>query len=83
MKLLIIGIKDTAVEYFQPAAHVVRARGEALRNFTDVVNDPQSKHLHNHPQDFELWILGELDDQTGEISGNPERLARGIDVKQG
>lgn len=81
MNYLIIAIKDTAVEAFQGATHCVRARGEALRNFADAVNDPNSKQLHNHPEDFELWILAELNDQTGEISGKPERLARGQDVK--
>lgn len=82
MNFYIVGIKDNAVENFQPGLHVVRAKGEAMRNFTDAVNDPNNKQLSNHAEDFELWILGELDDTTGIITSKPERLARGQDVKQ-
>nr|AVQ10278.1 nonstructural protein [Gokushovirinae environmental samples] len=81
MNYFLIAVKDTAVDAFQPGVHCVRAKGEAMRNFTDLVNDPQSKQLHNHAADFELWIIGELDDQTGIITSKPERLARGTDVK--
>lgn len=82
MNLILVAVKDTAVDAFQPGIHVVRARGEALRNFTDAVNDNNNKALHQHATDFELWILGELDDNTGIITPKPERLARGTDVKQ-
>lgn len=82
MKYILVAVKDLAVQAFQPGVHATRARGEALRNFTDAVNDPNNKQLHAHAQDFELWILGELDDETGVIESKPERLARGTDVKQ-
>lgn len=82
MKLLLAAVKDNAVDAFQPGIHVVRAKGEALRNFSNAVNDPNPNNVINkHAQDFDLWILGELDDQTGQIDGKPERLARGTDVK--
>lgn len=81
MNFILIAVKDTAIEAYLPGIHSVRARGEALRNFTDTVNDPNAKQLHQHPEDFELWILGTLDDQTGVITSAPERLARGQDVK--
>lgn len=81
MNLILIAVKDTAIDAFLPGIHSVRARGEALRNFTDTVNDPNAKQLHHHPEDFELWIVGTFDDQTGTITGTPERLARGKDVK--
>lgn len=81
MKFLLIAIKDNAVDAFQPGIHVVRAKGEAMRNFSDAINDPNNKQLHQHAEDFDLWILGELDDQDGTISGKPTRLTRGTDVK--
>lgn len=81
MILYIVAVKDAAVETFQPGLHVVRAKGEAMRNFADAVNDPNSKQLHNHAEDFELWLLGTLDDETGQITNKQERLARGKDVK--
>lgn len=82
MKLYLVAIKDNAVDAFQPGVHVVRAKGEALRNFADAINDPNNKQLNQHAADFDLWILGELDDQTGLIETKPERLVRGTEVKQ-
>lgn len=76
-----MAIKDNAVDAFQPGVHVVRAKGEALRNFSDAINDPNNKQLHQHAADFDLWILGELDDQDGTITSNPQRLVRGTEVK--
>lgn len=82
MELIIVGIKDNAVEVFQPAVHMVRARGEALRNFSDAINDPNNRQMHAHAEDFELWIIGTFDDKDGSIISRPERLARGQDVKR-
>lgn len=82
MKLFLAAIKDNAVDAFQPGVFVCRAKGEALRNFSDAINDPNNKQLHHHAADFDLYILGELDDTSGKIDSSPERLARGTDVKQ-
>lgn len=79
--LHIIALKDNATESFQNL-HAVRAPGQATRDFADAVNDPQNKQLHQHPEDFELWSLGELNEETGEIKNEPRRLMRGIDAKR-
>lgn len=82
MKYVLVAIKDNGADYFQPIAQV-RARGEAMRSFTDAVNNPQNQQIHQHPADFDLYLVGYFDDQLGQLEAlaTPERLARGIDVK--
>ena len=77
----IIAIKDQATETFN-SVHTVRHVGQATRDFTDAVNDPQNKQLHQHPEDFELWQLGDLDESTGTITPNATRIVRALDVKR-
>lgn len=57
---------DKAVGAFlQP--FYARATGEAIRMFTDVVNDSKSTFFQ-HPQDFELFSVGVFDPASGLIS---------------
>lgn len=52
----------------------------AVRGFIDAVSDiAQSDEslLVKHPEDFELWKLGEFDQETGEIIVIQERLLSG------
>ena len=75
----IYAIKDQAIEAFsQP--FFVQAQGQAVRMFMDESKNEQSQ-INRHPADFELWYLGEFDEQTGTITGaaNIERVARAID----
>lgn len=37
-----------------------RARGEAIRWYQDLINDPKSK-LYHHPEDYDLFELGDYD----------------------
>lgn len=45
----------------------VRTRGEATRGWTDVCNDPKTKFFQ-HPKDFVLLEIGELDQHTGKLT---------------
>ena len=75
----IYAIKDQAIEAFsQP--FFVQAQGQAVRMFMDESKNEQSQ-INRHPADFELWYLGEFDEQTGTITGaeNIERVARAND----
>lgn len=75
----IYAIKDQAIEAFsQP--FFVQAQGQAVRMFMDETKNEQSQ-LNKHPQDFELWYLGEFNEQDGVITAatNIERVARAID----
>lgn len=81
MKYLLISIKDRAVNAFQPLASV-RAKGEAIRSFQDALNNPQNAQIHAHPDDFDLYLIGTFDDETGKIESNePEQLALGKQLK--
>lgn len=81
MPLLLITIKDNAVQAFQPI-NTVRAKGEAIRGFQDAINNEQNRQLHKHPEDFDLYLVGTFDDETGEITvQKPELIIRGKDVK--
>lgn len=41
--------------------------GEAIRTFSDAVNDPQSPY-HKHPHDFTLMACGSFDDTLAAFS---------------
>ncbi len=45
--------------------------GEAIRSFSDAVNDSSSMFFR-HPADFHLFEIGTFEDQTAELEG--ERL---------
>lgn len=61
----LFSVRDRAADtYFPPFA--VPAVGVALRDFADQVNNKDSP-MSAHPDDFELWLLGTLDDRSGEI----------------
>lgn len=61
------------------------ARGQALRSFSDAVNDVSNKNnvLASHPEDFTLFEIGTYDISTGVISLFDTKIsvATGLDVK--
>lgn len=61
----IFSIYDTKAEVYSKPFYELTI-GSALRNFSDAANDP-STQFHKHPGDFSLFLLGEYDDNTGEI----------------
>lgn len=40
----------------------------AVRDFAHACRDSQSG-LHRNPSDYSLWLVGEFDDQTGQVLG--------------
>lgn len=74
---MVYAVRDRAVDAFgQPI--FVRHAGEALRSFQDEVNNPQSP-MNAHPDDYDLYHLGEYDDDLGVINSleRPIMLATG------
>lgn len=57
-----------------------RATGEAIRGFTDQVNNPQDP-VSKHASDFTLFEIGEYDEHTGEVKSyeTKRNLGCGID----
>ncbi|QXP07926.1 MAG: nonstructural protein [Arizlama microvirus] len=79
MKLKLFTCYDSKLEaYMQP--FFMTTRGQALRAFTDTVNDPSSIFA-KHPEDYTLFEIGEYDDQTGDISMNQAKVSLGIAIE--
>ena len=83
MKLVLCSVKDRAADaYGRPM--FVPSVGVAIRSFSDEVNrkDPDNQ-LNNHPDDFDLYELGEFDDNTGlfALHEQPKLLSLGKQVK--
>ncbi|AZL82825.1 nonstructural protein [Apis mellifera associated microvirus 13] len=78
----IFAIRDSAVEsYGRP--YFTRSQGEAVRIFMDEAKNTESM-INKHPDHFDLYYLGEYDDNTGSITpaANIERVARATDFTQ-
>jgi len=53
--------------------------GEALREFGDAVQDEKTR-FHAHPEDYQLFYLGEFDDVSGIFTSlpHPENLGSAL-----
>lgn len=76
MKAL-VALYDRATESYAPVM-TVNTRGEAIRSLRDAMRDPQAP-IARHPSDYELYMVGEYNDQTGEITPKKELIARAED----
>jgi hypothetical protein len=83
MKQIICTVKDRAADAYGRPMFVPSA-GVAIRSFSDEINrDNADNQLFNHPDDFDLYELGEFDDNTGLFSlhEQPKLLSLGKQVK--
>lgn len=83
MKNFVVSVKDSAMQqYMRP--FFVPAVGAATRSFSDEVNrQADDNQMYKHPDDYELWVLAEFDDESGVFTKTEVRvLARGKDVVQ-
>ena len=83
MNLFIVSVKDRAADVFNRPFFVPH-RNVAIRDFTDEVNrSAVDNQLNKHPDDFDLYLLGEFNDNTGEfVMVSPQVLVRAKDVIQ-
>lgn len=63
-----------AVQYHQP--FYAGNKGLALRMFQEIVED-QKTSISKYPADFSIWILGDYNEQTGEI--HPKKMPEFLD----
>lgn len=78
LKILAPFDKKTAL-YDRP--FLVRHTGEAIREWEIVCKDQQTKYGKN-PEDFDLYLVGQFDDESGEvIPAKPQHLASGVQEK--
>lgn len=76
----ILSVHDAKVNAFaQP--FFMRTQAEAMRGWIEVVNDP-STQFNKHPEDFNLFLLGDFDEDTGVITplNAPNAVASAISV---
>lgn len=58
------------------------SNGIAIRSFSDLANDPKTT-INKHPDDFQLFVIGEYDDNSGElVSLKPEFLSNASEFTQ-
>lgn len=71
-------IKDTKVGFGKPFQAVNNA--VAVRDFSGVINSPG--YVQDNYTDFELFAVGEFNENTGEFFGSVEYLVKGSDVRK-
>ena len=83
MILFVVSVKDRAADVFNRPFFVPH-RNVAIRDFTDEVNRVAGDNqLNKHPDDFDLYLLGEFDDARGAfVNNDPQVLVRAKDVLQ-
>lgn len=81
MDFACVAVRDRSAEFFFPP-FFVRTKVDALRAFTQIMNQPERAGAAS---EYELVVLATFDDQTGQIV--PEQhlsvLANGADVVKG
>lgn len=80
--LQIVSVRDRAADgYGRPI--FVPALGQAIRSFQDELNrQAPDNEMNRHPDDFDLYHIGEYDDATGEIKPMPpKQIAIGKQLK--
>ncbi|AXH75806.1 MAG: nonstructural protein [Microviridae sp.] len=79
MKLEVFTVYDRQINaHMQP--FFCRTKGEAIRSFTEAVNDP-SKPFGKYSTDYSLMCLGEFDDGSGTfVCHDPVRVISANEV---
>lgn len=82
MKMKIYAVRDRATDQYGTPMFFV-ASGQAMRSFTDEINRAEKDNqLYQHPDDFDLYELGEYETNTGKFeTKEPEMKVIGKDVK--
>lgn len=81
MRYKVVSIRDRALDAFA-VPFFVASVGQAIRSFADEVNRVDNNNqLNKHPDDFDLYLLGEYDDESGSFEcSRPSQIAIGKDV---
>lgn len=78
----VVAVYDSAAQAFN-RPFFVPAVGMALRSFSDEVNrQAEDNPMNRHPDDYELFQLGEFDDASGRFTlfDDPKPLLRAKDA---
>ncbi|QXP07895.1 MAG: nonstructural protein [Arizlama microvirus] len=64
--LKLFSVRDNKVSsYLRP--FVEQSEIQAIRGLTSVVNSGEKSQINDYPEDFDLYLLAEMDDITGKI----------------
>ena len=67
MNLMIFAIRDQKTDQFANPMFLI-TKAHAIRSFADAINEKDANNqLRKHPEDFEMFHLGEYNTNTGEI----------------
>jgi len=81
MKFLVFSVYDKAAENFNQPMFMA-AKGQAIRAFDDEANRPDSQ-IHKHPEDYELFVIGEYDDDNALLTPTrPQLIGKASDFKR-
>lgn len=78
MNIKMFSIRDGAVGAFQPP-FCMRSNAEAVRMFTDLCNNPEQM-MNKYPEDYELWLVGDFDDNNGDMVVVKEKVITALDL---
>jgi len=74
-KKLMFSVQDARVETFGPP-YLVNHEAEAIRGFTELVNDPNTT-CGKYPEDFALYQIGVFDTERAHVDNlSPLRLVK-------
>lgn len=85
MRLAVLAIRDRAANAFDRPMFFT-SLGAALRAFGDEINRVDlNNNLNKHPEDFDLYHLGEYDDENASFTMNaqPKQIGIGKDFYRG
>lgn len=82
MKKKMYAIRDTKAEIYKQPTYFL-THGEAERAFKELANDREGI-IGKNPEDFDLYYMGEFDDETGNIIPQeaPQHIQKAIHLKQ-
>jgi len=82
MKHKVYSIRDAKAEVFN-CPFYKKTHGEAERDFKTLCNDPKST-VFNFPEDFDLYYVGEYDDDSGKLAplDTPQHVVKAVQLRQ-
>lgn len=82
MKLAMLAVRDRQLDAFM-RPFCVQTIGQGIRSFGDEVQR-QDQPMYQHPEDYELYHLGDFDEETGKLTSldKPKQIALATQFKQ-
>lgn len=82
MKLKVYSIRDAKAEAFNPPFYK-HTHGEAERDFHQLAKKSDSM-VAQYPEDYDLWYLGDFDDQSGKVTPleTPQHIIKAVQLTQ-